>query len=82
LPHHPLPRLKPRLVPLKPRRFKRAPARERLCWRSGCRARGRVSGLSVTIYIRCRAICCASCCSTTRRSSAFRISCSPTCDRC
>jgi len=42
----------------------------------------RVRGLSVTIYIRCRAICCASCCSTTRRSKRFRISCSPTCDRC
>ncbi len=51
-------------------------------WRSGCRDRGRVRGSSDTASIRFRAICCANFFSTMRRSSAFRIWCFPTCDRC
>ena len=67
---------------LKLRRLRRAPARERWSWRSGCRDRARVHGSSGTTFIRFRAICCANFFSTTRRSSAFRIWSFPTCDRC
>ncbi len=59
-----------------------APARERWCWRSGCRDRARVLGSSGTTFIRFRAICFANFFSMTRRSSAFRIWCFPICDRC
>ncbi len=68
-------RLKLHLLPF-------APAKERWCWRSGCRGRARVRGSSGTTFIRFRAICCANFYSMTRRSSVFRIWCFPICDRC
>ncbi len=68
-------RLKLRLLPS-------APARERWSWRLDCRDRARVHGSNGTTFVRFRAICCGNFFSMTRRSSVFRIWCSPICDRC
>jgi len=75
-----LPPFRHRLLRL--RRLPPAPARERSCLRSACRDRGRARGLSGTIFIRFRAICCASFFLMTRRSSAFKISSFRTCAQC